>query len=158
MIALEIFAVIFAIVGIIGSIVPGIPGPPLRWIGLFLLYLAKLPDPVSTGALIAFLVAATVITVLDYILPPKMTSALGGHKAASWGAIIGLFAGMFLTPIGMIMGSILGAFIGELVVENRGIWESFKASIGAFFGFIVTTGLKLILCGWIFLVIIIHII
>ena len=58
----------------------------------------------------------------------------------------------------MFMGSILGAFIGELVVENRGIWESFKASIGAFFGFIVTTGLKLILCGWIFLVIIIHII
>ena len=158
MIALEIFAVIFAIVGIIGSIVPGIPGPPLSWIGLFLLYLAKLPDPVSTGALIAFLVAATVVTVLDYVLPPKMTGALGGHKAASWGAVIGLFAGMFLTPIGMIMGSILGAFIGELVVEDRGIWESFKASIGAFLGFIVTTGLKLILCGWIFFVIILHII
>ena len=158
MIALEIFAVIFAVTGIIGSIVPGIPGPPLSWIGLFLLYLAKLPDPVSTGALIAFLVAATIITVLDYILPPKMTRAMGGHKAASIGAVVGLFAGMFLTPIGMIMGSILGAFIGELVVEDRGIWESFKASIGAFFGFIVTTGLKLILCGWIFLVIIIHII
>ena len=100
----------------------------------------------------------TVVTVLDYILPATFTRTMGGHKAASVGAIIGLFAGMFLTPIGMIMGSILGAFIAELVVENRGVWESFKASIGAFFGFIVTTGMKLILCGWIFLIIIKHII
>ena len=158
MVTLEVFAIILAVIGIIGSVIPGIPGPPLSWIGLFLLYLAKLPDPVSTSTLIIFLVAATVITVLDYVLPPKMTRTMGGHKAASVGAIVGLFAGMFIPPIGMILGSILGAFIGELVVEDRGVWESFKASIGAFFGFIVTTGMKLILCGWIFIIILKHVI
>ncbi|MBR3500032.1 MAG: DUF456 domain-containing protein [Bacteroidales bacterium] len=157
MTTLEIFAIILAVLGIIGSIVPGIPGPPLSWVGLFLQYLAKGDDPVSTTTLIIFLVAATVVTVLDYVLPPTFTRALGGHKAAATGAVIGLFVGMFLTPIGMIMGSILGAFIAELVVEDRGVWESFKASIGAFLGFIITTGMKLILCGWIFLIIIKHV-
>ena len=91
-----------------------------------------------------------IVTVIDYILPPKMTSRMGGHKAASVGATIGLFAGMFLTPIGMIGGSLIGAFLGEFLVENRGVWASFKASIGTFLGFIITTVLKLVVAGVLF--------
>ena len=159
MVALQILAVILAVVGIIGSVVPGIAGPPFSWLGLFLLYLAKLPDdPVTVTTLLIWLGVATLLTVLDYVLPPRLTRTFGGHKAASVGATIGLFAGMFLTPIGMIGGSLLGAFLGELLVEDRGLWESFKASIGTFLGFIITTGAKLIACGWMFLIIIKHII
>ena len=73
-----------------------------------------------------------------------MVKSTGGHKAASIGAVIGLFAGMFLTPVGMIGGSLLGAFIGEYFVEDAGVWASFKASIGAFAGFICGTVMKLI--------------
>ena len=159
MIALKIFAVIFALVGIVGSVVPGIAGPPFSWLGLFLLYLAHVPDdPVTVTTLLIWLCVATLLTVLDYVLPPRMTRALGGHKAASIGATIGLFAGMFLSPVGMIGGSLLGAFIAELVVEDNGVWASFKASIGTFLGFIITTGAKLIACGWMFFIIIKHII
>jgi len=35
-----------------------------------------------------------------------------GSKYAERGAIVGLFAGTFLTPIGMVLGSFLGSFLG----------------------------------------------
>lgn len=182
---LEIFAIILAVLGIIGAVIPALPGPPLSWVGLLLLYFDK-PDAAATGVsdaagsssaaidasavmdasaaaidagaaasavsltqLLVWLVVVTAVTVVDYVVPAAMTRAAGGHKAASVGAVIGLFAGIFLTPIGMIAGSLLGAFLGELMVADRGAWAAFKASLGAFAGFMLGTVAKLIVCGWI---------
>ncbi len=47
----------------------------------------------------------------------------------------------------MVAGSLIGAFIGELFVTDKGVWASFKAALGTFVGFILTTGLNLILSG-----------
>ncbi len=101
----------------------------------------------TTTFLLVWLGIVTVVTVIDYVFPAWTTKMTGGHKAASAGAIIGLFAGMFLPPVGIIMGSILGAFIGELFVTDKGMWAAFKAAMGAFIGFIATTGLKIICSG-----------
>ena len=151
MTVLIIFAIIFAIAGIIGSIVPGIPGPPLSWIGMLLVFFAdkagNRPDPMTIGVLLIWLAITVIVSIMDYIIPAKFTRLAGGHKAASTGAIIGLFAGMFLTPIGVIAGSLIGAFLGELLVTNKGVWSAFKAGAGAFLGFICGTGLKLCTSG-----------
>lgn len=156
---LEITALLCALIGIVGSIVPGLPGPPVSWVGLLLAFFAErgAAEPVSLSSLLIWLAVTIIVTVLDYVVPAWMTKITGGHKAASVGATVGLFAGMFLTPIGMITGSLIGAFLGELIFENNGVWPSFKASIGAFIGFIAGTGLKLIASGWMLLVIIKHI-
>lgn len=145
--ALVVIAIILGVLGVLGSILPGLAGPPFGWIGLLLMFIAKTPDPVSLTALLVWLAVVVVVTVVDYLIPPALTRTFGGHKAASVGATIGLFAGMFLTPVGMIGGSLLGAFIGELFVTDKGVWASFKAAIGAFVGFILTTGMNIILSG-----------
>lgn len=144
--ALEIISLIAAVLGIVGSIVPGLPGPPLSWVGMLLVFLAESDGrgtPMSTTFLLIWLGITVAVTILDYILPAKFTSLTGGHKGASTGALIGLFAGIFFTPVGMLGGSLLGAFIGELVT-SRGttFWQAAKAALGAFVGFIVTTGMK----------------
>ena len=54
---------------------------------------------------------------------------------------------MLLPPVGIIMGALVGAFLGELLFADRGVWDSFKASIGAFLCFISGTGMKLICSG-----------
>lgn len=148
---LGILAIIAAVIGIVGSIVPGIPGPPVSWIGYLLVFIGKFTDragdTMSLTVLLLWLGIVILVTVLDYVIPSWFTRVTGGHKAASVGAIVGLFAGMFFTPVGMITGSLLGAFLAELLYENSGVWNSFKASIGAFLGFIFTTGMKIVVSG-----------
>lgn len=151
MTVLIVFAILLAVAGIIGSIVPGIPGPPLSWIGMLLVYFADksegATDPMSTTVLLVWLGITVIVSVLDYLIPSGMTRLAGGHKAASTGAIIGLFAGMFFTPIGVVAGALIGAFLGELMVNDKGVWAAFKAGAGAFLGFILGTGLKLVCSG-----------
>mgnify|MGYP003290164459 FL=1 len=138
-----------AVFGIVGSIMPGLPGPPVSWVGMLLVFFAEkgTDNPMTLTTLIVWLVITVVVSVLDYVVPSWTTRAAGGHKAASTGALIGLLAGMFLTPIGMIAGALLGAFIGELMVTDKGVFAAFKAGLGAFAGFIFGTGLKLITSG-----------
>ncbi|MDO5322248.1 MAG: DUF456 domain-containing protein [Bacteroidia bacterium] len=146
---LEILALVAAVFGIVGSIVPGLPGPPVSWVGMLLVFLAEkgTDNPMTLTTLVVWLVITIVVSVLDYVVPAWTTRAAGGHKAASTGALIGLVAGIFLTPVGMIAGALLGAFIGELMVTDKGVFAAFKAGLGAFVGFIFGTGLKLITSG-----------
>ena len=151
MVVLIVFAIIFAIVGIIGSVVPGLPGPPMSWIGMLLVFFAgragEKPDPMTITTLLIWLGVTILVTVLDYIIPVKTTQLTGGHKAASTGAILGLIVGMIVPPVGIILGSLLGAFLGELMVNDKGVWPAFKAGAGAFMGFLMGTGLKLAVSG-----------
>lgn len=149
MIVLIVLGVLLAVVGIIGSVVPGLPGPPLSWVGMLCVFFAgKSGDnPMSTTILLVWLLITVIVTVLDYIVPAGVTRLAGGHKAASTGAMLGLFAGMFFTPIGVVAGALIGAFLGELLVNDKGVWAAFKAGAGAFLGFIFGTGLKLICSG-----------
>lgn len=146
---LEILALVAAVFGIVGSIMPGLPGPPVSWVGMLLVFFAEkgTDNPMTLTVLIVWLVITVVVSILDYVVPAWTTRAAGGHKAASTGALIGLLAGIFLTPIGMIAGALLGAFIGELMVTDKGVFAAFKAGLGAFVGFIFGTGLKLITSG-----------
>ena len=151
MVVLIVFAIIFAIVGIIGSVVPGLPGPPMSWVGMLLVFFAgkagERPAPMSIKTLLIWLGITVLVTVLDYVIPVKTTQLTGGHKAASTGAILGLIVGMIVPPVGIILGSLLGAFLGELMVNDKGMWPAFKAGAGAFLGFLLGTGLKLVTSG-----------
>ena len=150
MTSLEIFAIVCAVLGVIGSIVPGLPGPPLSWVGLLLVFFAGNRgdcESVSSTFLLVWLGITTIVTILDYVVPAWFAQKTGGHKEASWGAIIGLFAGIFLTPVGMLLGALIGAFVGEFFFARQDAANSAKAAFGAFLGFVFGTGIKLIASG-----------
>ena len=144
--ALIVIAIILAVVGIIGSIVPGLPGPPLSWIGLLLAFFShKLGGAdMSLTFVLIWLVVTVIVSILDYTIPAKFTKLAGGSKAGSRGALIGMIIGIFLTPIGMIPCSLAGAFLAEMFQENKSAGEALKAALGTFAGFLVGTGMKLI--------------
>ena len=52
MTALIVIAVILGVIGVLGSVLPGLAGPPISWVGLLLMYLAHTSDPVSLTALL----------------------------------------------------------------------------------------------------------
>ena len=150
-VTLIIFAVIFGIADIIGSIVPGLPGPPLSWAGLLLAYFGRRigdsDNQITLTCLLVWLGITIAVTILDYIIPVKFTRMVGGSKAGSRGALIGMVAGIVFSAIGMIAGSILGALIGELVVEKKEFGPAFKSALGAFAGLMAGTGIKLLTSG-----------
>ena len=143
---LETFAVIAGIIGIIGSIVPGLPGPPVGWVGLLLVYLTGSSE-MTTTALFVWLAITLAVTIMDYVVPALLTRATGGSKTAGRGALVGLILGLIYPPIGIFIGTMGGAFLAELLIENKGAWQSFKSSIGAFMGYIFGTGMKLACSG-----------
>ena len=157
-----IIAVILGVLGIIGSIVPVLPGPPLSWAGILLMYFFggtdKAGDPMSQKLLFILLGVTVAVTVLDYIIPALFTRLSGGSRYASWGAVIGLFAGLILPlPGGMVVTSLLGAFLAELLLAGKDAGASLKSSLGAFLGFLFGTGLKLIASAVMFFYIIVFI-
>ena len=143
---LIVLAIILAVIGIIGSVVPGLPGPPLSWAGLLLAFLShKLGGADMTLTFVLIWLGVTVIvSILDYTVPAKFTKLAGGSKAGSRGALIGMLIGIFLTPIGMIPCSLAGAFLAELFQEDKTAGQALKAALGTFAGFLVGTGMKLV--------------
>ena len=136
-----ILAILAGVIGIAGGILPGLPGPPFSWIGLLLLYIWG-PQEMAMSTLIIWGVVVTVVTLVDYLVPMWLTKATGGSKYAERGALIGLVAGIILTPVGMILGSFLGAFIAELHWAKKEAGDALKAAVGSFIGFMLGTGLK----------------
>ena len=144
-----ILAIVAGIIGIAGSILPGLPGTPVSWVGLLILYIwgsgtNAAGDPMGMKTLIIWGLIVVIVSVLDYIVPMYFTKVTGGSKYAERGAMVGLIAGIILTPIGMILGSFLGAFLFELAYTRQGVVQALKAAFGSFVGFLFGTGIKTI--------------
>ena len=140
---IAILAVVAGIIGIIGSILPGLPGPPVSWVGMLLLFIWG-PEAMPVSTLVIWGIVMVAVTIIDYWIPMYFTKVTGGSKHAERGALIGMILGIFLTPIGMILGAFLGAFVAEMAWANSDVGKSLKVAIGSFLGFMLGTGLKVI--------------
>lgn len=141
---LLIVGFLLAITGIVGSILPVLPGPILGWFGLVLLYLTKIV-PINYTLLGITLVVSIIVLALDYIIPSVGTKKFGGTKFGVIGTTIGLILGMFFfPPIGLIIGPFVGAFIGEMIYDSKDPKKALKASYGSFIGFLTGTLLKVV--------------
>ena len=131
-------------IGIIGSILPILPGVPISWLGLLMLYFAP-----SLAFDYFFLTVTGIIAltlyVLDYIIPALGAKKFGGSEAGMWGTTIGLIVGIIAPiPFGILIGPFAGAFIGELIFNKTESPQAFKAAIGSFIGLLGSTFIKFI--------------
>lgn len=146
---ISILAIVAGVIGIAGSILPGLPGTPVSWIGLLILYIwgsgtNGAGEDMTMRTLVVWGIVVAIVSVIDYVVPMWFTKVTGGSRYAERGAMIGLIVGIFLTPVGMILGSFIGAFLFELYYTRQGAGQALKAAIGSFLGFITGTGLKTI--------------
>ena len=142
---IDAVAILMALAGIVGCIIPAIPGPPLTYASILLMYLFNNQNYAITGKfLLVWIVIVAAVTILDYVVQPYFTKITGGSKLAIRYSIAGMVAGMvFFPPFGIIAGSFIGALIAEFVVNKKPLQNSLLAAFGAFLGFIFGTGLKL---------------
>ena len=140
------FGIILIISGILGCVLPLLPGPPLSYVGLLLLHFTQ-DYQFSNKFLIIWGLITGVVYALDFIIPAWGTKKFGGSKRGVWGSIIGLIIGMFFfPPFGIIIGPFVGAVIGELT-SGKESGAALKSGFGSFLGFLTGTILKLIVSG-----------
>ena len=142
---LLILAFLFMLIGIIGCIVPGLPGTPIAYAGL---WIAQASDRIdfSWQFLLVWGIVVVIISVLDYIVPAWGTKHYGGSKWGVWGSTLGVIIGLFFGAVGVILGPLVGAILGELI-SGKQLNQALKAGWGSFIGILFGTILKLTACG-----------
>ena len=139
-----IFSIILLILGVLGSILPVIPGPPLSFVGLLLLHVFT-PFEMQKDYLLLFGFSAALITFLDYWLQVYSVKLFGGGRTSTIGVIIGIVLGLFIfPPIGVLVGPFLGAYIGAIIESDFDLLKSFKIAFGSLIGFLGGTILKFV--------------
>ncbi|MCS6982258.1 MAG: DUF456 family protein [Flavobacteriales bacterium] len=117
--------------GLLGAFLPVLPGPPLSFAGLMLLWFTDRATP-SVAATVGGGLSMLIITLLDYLLPTyytkKFKSSQGGRRGATMGMIVGLF---LFPPWGILIGPVIGAFLGEYAATRNwsAAWNSGIASL-----------------------------
>ena len=113
-IALYIISGILILVGLVGCILPALPGLPVSYAGILVLHFTDRVQ-FTTKELVLLTAIMIVAQVLDYILPAWLTKKVGGSRLGTVGSIVGLIVGLFFPPWGLIVGPFLGAVAGELM-------------------------------------------
>lgn len=148
-----ISALLLAAAGIVGCIVPVIPGNVLSYAALLLMACTDYA-PIDGASLLLWLAVTAVVMALDLFLPAWMTRRFGGTRAGAIGATVGIFAGLLLfPPFGILFGPFFGAVLGELSRDKNDTARALRSGLGSFLAFIVGTGIKLLVACWIFAVV-----
>ena len=139
-----IIAFLLVMIGILGTLLPMLPGVPLVFMGLLLG--AWIDGFAKVSVLtISIIGAITFLALLvDFVASFITVKRAGASKYALWGAAIGALAGFFMGILGLIVGTILGAAIGELMALKD---SSQAAAVGlaAGLGFVIALVVKVVL-------------
>ena len=139
---LTLVAYLLIILGLIGSVLPILPGSLLIFLGALSWAWADGFQAVGWPTLVVLGLLMILAWVSDLILTTFGTRKAGASWKAVAGAIMGGIAGAILLSgvmpvIGTILGTILGALIGILLAEyydKRDWGQAYQASKGYIFG------------------------
>ncbi|MCG2793064.1 MAG: DUF456 domain-containing protein [Weeksellaceae bacterium] len=151
---INIIALALLFVGLVGTIVPVLPGLLLSICGVLIFkFGTENQMPMMYVWIFGFL--TLVSTVLNYVIPSQTNKKYGGTKFGSVGSFVGTILGLIFIPIpfGFLIGMLLGVFLGELVHDLSDVKKAFNSMKGAFIGFIYGTGFNLMVGLAMFLVV-----
>jgi uncharacterized protein YqgC (DUF456 family) len=137
-------AVVLVAGGLVGIILPALPGPLLIFAGL--LAAAWAEGFVYVGWMTLALLGAMALLAhaLDFAAGAYGARRFGAGKAAVIGALLGAVVGIFFGLPGIVLGPFAGAVVGELL-DRRNVSQAGRAGIGAWLGFVLGMAGKLAL-------------
>ena len=134
---------ILALAGMIGCILPVIPGPLLSFSALLLLSWTKKWQIFSPSFLIIMGALTAILMAFDYIAPALGAKKFGASKSGLWGSVMGMIIGIFFVPPwGLMIGAFVGALVGELAAGKSGR-KALRAGWGILIGNVFGVGIKL---------------
>ncbi len=137
-IAIWMLTCLLMFIGLVGVIVPLLPGTTFILLGVGL-HMLLLPGSVSWAMLGWIALVWLVSVAVDFLGVLVGTRLFGGTKWGMAGASGGAFIGMFFSLPALLLGTIFGAVVAERYAAKRTHQESLRAGVGAAFGFVLST-------------------
>jgi uncharacterized protein YqgC (DUF456 family) len=143
-ILLWLLAGVLVLVGVLGLLLPGLPGAPLLFAGL--LVAAWTEDFAHVGFWSLTLIAALALLtyVVDFAATALGAKKFGASKRAVIGAVLGGLVGLFFGLPGILLGPFIGAVVGELTAQ-RALRDAGRAGFGATLGLVFGVAAKMAL-------------
>jgi uncharacterized protein YqgC (DUF456 family) len=139
---LWLLAGLLVLVGLIGTLLPLLPGIPLMLVGMFI---AAWADDFTRIGWVTLTILA-VLTALSFVVELAAAALgakrVGASRAAIAGAAVGTVLGFFLGLPGLILGPFIGALAGELMARGDPT-RAVHVGLGAWVGFVIGTIAKL---------------
>jgi uncharacterized protein len=136
--------VLALLLGVAGVVLPVVPGSLLLFGGAVLVAWAGGFTLVGWPTLTVVGLLAAVIWAVDWVAAALGAKATGASRWAVVGASLGLVVGMFLGPIGIILGPAVGAIALEYW-QDPDFEKALRAGFGTFLGFLLGSVVKVTL-------------
>jgi len=137
---------IIMFIGLVGCVVPFLPGPPLVWLGA--LYYAWRTNWTELGwPMLAFLLVLALIGSTAELWMSYFGARKGG--ASGWASVASMVGGVIGLLIFSLPGAIIGAIGAIVLVEYRrhGDWDKvMRASGGYVVGYLLSMVVEVIVC------------
>lgn len=131
-----IFAWMLVFIGVLGVILPALPGSPLVFAGLFIAAWLDGFARVGWMSLVVMFVLMIAAQVVDFLVTTIGAKRMGASGLAMTGAIIGTVVGIFFGIAGILFAPFVGAALGELY-STRNLLKAGKVGVGTWIGLVV---------------------
>lgn len=136
-----IFAGVCSLLGLVGSVLPVLPGASLNFLAIVILYFSN-PGLISVSALIFFGILTLITVFSDYILPVAGAKKLGASRQGILGLIVGMVLGfMMFSFVGMMVGAVAGVIFGELS-GGKSSEKAMQSGFAAIWGLAISAMIK----------------
>lgn len=143
-IALYVLAGALIVGGLIGAVLPTLPGIPMIFGGIWLAAAVDGYRHLGAGWLIGLGALAALGVSMDFIAAALGAKRVGASKQAVWGATVGTFAGLFFGLPGLILGPFAGALLGEFT-SSKSVLRSAHVGLGTWLGLLFGVLVKLVI-------------
>src|SRR5688572_21806181 len=115
-------------IGLLGTIIPGLPGIVLTYAGILIFAFATNFAHISPTTLVVFGLVTALAVIAGYFGSVLGSRAGGGKKWAIIGTFVGAILGAFTGPLGLFLGAFLGALLGAFI-EGSSTHQAFKIAV-----------------------------
>jgi uncharacterized protein len=143
-IALYVLAAALIVAGLIGTVLPILPGIPMIFGGIWLAAAVDGYHHVGRGWLITLGVLAALGVLVDVVAASLGAKRVGASPLALWGAMFGTLAGLFFGLPGLLLGPFAGALVGEFA-SSKSVLRSAHVGVATWLGLLFGTLVKLVI-------------
>jgi uncharacterized protein YqgC (DUF456 family) len=132
------------LVGLLGVVLPILPGIILSWLGLFIYAAGTGFERISVAVVVVFFVLMLASLAIDFFAPMLGAKKYKASRLSIWLAFLGAMVGIFFGIWGIILGPFVGALAGEFI-SGKGARQAFGSALGTFVGMILGSLLKIVI-------------